>query len=86
MLKKIIAFIKKYFIDIIIQLGIFILTNQYLGIRKGVQNCNTLNPFNGGFCLSSAQIHSAQIKIFAIMLISVGINMAVRKYFRNEKV
>jgi len=77
MFKKIIVFIKKYFADLIIQLGIFILTNESIGIK-----CTSLNM---RFCHSSA-IQSAQIKIFAIMLISVGINIAVRKYFRSKRV
>lgn len=81
MLKKIIAFIKKYFVDIIIQLGIFILTNENLGIKHSPG----YNRYNG-FGNSPASVHSAQLKIFAIMLISIGINMAIRKYFRNKKV
>lgn len=82
MFKKIITFIQRYFVDIIIQLGVYILTNESIGINY-TPKCNPFNP--GSVCHSSASIQSAQMKIFAIMLISIGINMAVRKYFHNKK-
>ena len=81
MFKKIIALIKKYFVDIIIQLGIFILINENLGI-KHTPDYNRFNDFGN----SPSLVHSAQLKIFAIMLISIGINMAIRKYFHNKNV
>jgi len=81
-MEKIKKFIKKYFVDIIIQLGLFILINESIGIKYTPSS----NRFNGLGYNSPVLVHSAQIKIFAIMLISVGINIAVRKYFHSKKV
>jgi len=90
MFKKITMFIKKYFVDIIIQFGIYILTNEYIGLKSNIPNCDSVNrytPIYGDFsCYSSSAIHSAQLKIFAIMLISIGINIAIRKYYHSKKV
>jgi hypothetical protein len=72
---KIIIYIKRYFVDTLIQIGIFILTNESL-----VPNRRT-DSF-----LASGLVQSAQIKVFGIMLVSIGINIAIRKYFQSKRV
>ena len=86
-MKKIIAFIKKYFADIIIQIGIFILTKESLGLEECTLRLQILRMEIEDYpCGHITQVHSAQLKIFAIMLISIGINIAVRRYFRDKRI
>ena len=79
MKNKIKQFIKKYYLDIIILIGIWILSYNIL--RPASEKGFVLPSF------SYTDYHTDK-KVFGIMLIAIGINIAIRKYFiykQNER-
>jgi hypothetical protein len=72
--------IKKYFVDFVIITGILILsynifrqpTEQSYGLPKLPKLSGTIVDYHTGW------------KVFGIFLIAIGVDIVVRKYFRNN--
>lgn len=76
-IKKIKTILIKYYPDILIQIGIIITASRFFKIKETITN----NPFdhNGGY---STIYFPDFLTIIGVILITVGLNIFIRKYFK----
>jgi len=80
MKEKIKQFIKKYYPDIIILAGIWILSYKILlPVRSGIQSPSEW--LKSG----SIKTYNQEWKLFGIMLIAIGIDIVIRKYLTYKQ-
>ena len=79
-MKKTIPIIKKYLPDGLILLGVVIFSYNLLrpATRECFGKCNPFNPINGNM-----NYHN-NLKVFGILILTLGIIIAIRRYLSSK--